>query len=131
MSEPDHSEEIDATTADRLAVERAVLKYAEGCGTADEAAVIEAFSPDAVMWGRLAGDYVSMTGREFAASVIADAQPAGPEYSHRVHTIDVTGDIATAILDEEQFLGLDFRNHFGLVRREGQWRICSKVFTSL
>lgn len=131
MSEADHPEKTEAASADRYAVERAVLKYVEGCTAADDEAVADAFSPDAVMWGYLAGNYVSMTGREFAATVIADAQPAGPEYSFRIHAIEVSGDVATAILDEEQFLGLDFRNHFGLVRRDGRWRICSKVFTSL
>lgn len=120
----------DAST-DRSAVEAAALAYVDGCAAADSDAVADAFSPDAVMWGHLAGDYVTMTGAAFAANVIAGADPAGPEYTHTVHSIEVTGDVATAILDEKQFLGLDFRNHFGLVRRDGRWRINSKIFTSL
>lgn len=113
------------------AVAQAIGKYVEGCRAADGAAVAEAFSPDAVMWGYLAGDYVTMSGSDFAEQVVAGAEPAGDEYSHQIHSIEVTGHIATAVLTEKQFQGLDFCNHFGLVHRDGRWRICSKVFTSL
>lgn len=116
---------------DHSAVAEAIGRYVEGCRAADGTAVAEAFSPDAVMWGYLAGDYVTMSGSHFAEQVVAGAEPAGDEYSHQIHSIEVTGDIATAVLTEKQFQGLDFCNHFGLVRRDGRWRICSKVFTSL
>ncbi|MFT4232628.1 MAG: nuclear transport factor 2 family protein [Leucobacter sp.] len=48
-----------------------------------------------------------------------------------MHSITVTGDIAHAVLDERGFLGADFRNHFGLIKRDGAWRITSKVFTTV
>lgn len=127
----DGSAAPDGSRAEREAVEAAVQRYVDGCIAADAAAVADAFSPDALMWGHLAGQYVTMTGTDFAQTVVAEADPAGPEYSHRIHSIDVTGDIASAVLDEQQFLGLDFHNQFGLVRRDGHWRINSKVFTSL
>ncbi|MBL3698609.1 nuclear transport factor 2 family protein [Leucobacter luti] len=113
------------------AVESVVQRYVDGCAAADAAAVADAFDQNAVMWGYLGGEYVTMTGAEFAAQVVGAAEPAGPDYRAEIHGISVTGDVAHAILDERGFLGADFRNHFGLIRRDGVWRITSKVFTTV
>ena len=112
-------------------VRAAVQLYVDGCAAADPALVRAAFHDDARMWGYLGPDYVTMGGHEFADAVVGSAEPAGAGYSSSIHGIVVTGDVAHAILDERQFLGADFRNHFGLVRRDGVWRISSKVFTTV
>lgn len=112
-------------------VNDAIQRYVDGCKAADPEAVREAFAPDAVMWGYLGAKYATMSGADFAAKVIAGADPAGPEYAAEIHSVVVTGEIAHAILDERGFLGADFRNHFGLVRRDGVWRIASKIFTTV
>lgn len=112
-------------------VRAAVQRYVDGCVAADPEMVRDAFDDQAVMWGYLGPDYATMTGAEFAANVIATATPAGAEYTAHIHSIVVTGDVANAVLDEQQFLGADFRNYFGLVRRDGVWRITSKVFTTV
>lgn len=83
------------------------------------------------MWGYLGTEYATMSGADFAANVVAPADPAGSEYSYEIHGISVQGDMVHAVLDEKQFLGSDFRNFFGLVRRDGVWRIASKVFTTI
>jgi len=49
----------------------------------------------------------------------------------QIHSISVTGETASAVLDERAYLGADFTNRFGLVRIDGTWRIVSKVFTTL
>ena len=108
----------------------AVQRYVDGCVTADADAVRDAFAEGACMWGWLGAEFVSMTGAEFAERVVAPAAPAGPEYASEIHGIDVAGAVAHAVLDERGFLGADFRNFFGLVRRDGEWRIVSKVFTT-
>lgn len=112
------------------AVRAAVQQYVDGCRSADAELVRDAFADDAMMWGYLGDDYVCMSGADFAASVVASASPAGPEYVSEIHSIHFVGDIAQATLDEWQFLGANFRNHFGLVKRDGTWRIVSKVFTT-
>ncbi|QIM18232.1 nuclear transport factor 2 family protein [Leucobacter coleopterorum] len=112
-------------------VRAAVQKYVDGCVAADPQVVRDAFDEHATMWGYLGDEYVSMNGYEFAANVVGTAEPAGETYAARIHGIEITGDVASAILDEEQFLGANFRNHFGLVRRDGVWRIVSKVFTTV
>ncbi|MCB1274484.1 MAG: nuclear transport factor 2 family protein [Leucobacter sp.] len=112
-------------------VRAAVQKYVDGCAAADPAMVRDAFDENAVMWGYLGAEYSTMRGAEFAAEVVATAEPLGEEYSYEIHGIVVQGEVAYAILDEVQFLGADFRNFFGLIRRDGVWRITSKVFTTV
>lgn len=113
------------------AVRAAVQQYIDGCRAADPAVVRDAFDEHAVMWGYLGPDYTTMTGAEFADRVVATAEPASDEYACSIRSIEVTGDIASAVLEERGFLGADFRNQFGLIRRDGVWRITSKVFTTL
>ncbi|XPP26382.1 MAG: nuclear transport factor 2 family protein [Leucobacter sp.] len=112
-------------------VQAAVQKYVDGCVAADPDLVREAFDEHAVMWGYLGADYVTMSGADFAANVVGTAEPAGDSYAADIHSVSVQGDVATAMLDEKQFLGADFRNFFGLIRRDGVWRITSKVFTTV
>jgi len=117
--------------SEEAAVRAAVQKYVDGCVAADPAGVRDAFDENAIMWGYLGPDYATMSGADFAANVVATAQPAGPEYSFEIHDVTVQGDVAHAVLDEQQFLGADFRNFFGLIKRDGVWRITSKVFTTV
>ena len=112
-------------------VRAAVERYVKGCRKADADQVRGAFAPGARMWGYLGDDYVEMTGEEFADQVVAPAEPASEEYAATIHGIEITGSVASARLDERGFLGADFSNRFGLVRRDGEWRIVSKVFTTV
>lgn len=109
----------------------AVERYVEGVTKANPAIVTDSFAPNAVMWGYLGEAYESISSDTFAKNIVAPSQPAGPEYSHRVHSVVVTGRIASAILDEEGYLGANFRDIFGLVEVDGVWRIASKVFTTV
>lgn len=109
----------------------AVERYVEGVTKADPAIVKDAFLPNAVMWGYLGEQYESITAEFFADVVVAGTSPTGPEYSHEIHSVVVTGRTAVAVLDERGYLGSDFRDVFGLVEIDGVWRIASKVFTTL
>jgi hypothetical protein len=111
----------------RLAVE----KYITGVKARDARIVQDAFQENGMMWGYLGNKYTEMTAADFAAHVVATAPEPDPNYSAKVHSVQVTGEIATAILDERHYLGADFRNYFGLVRTDGIWRIASKMFTTV
>lgn len=112
-------------------VRAAVQKYVDGCIAADAEMVRDAFDENSVMWGYLGPDYATMSGADFAANVVATKEPSGSEYSFEIHSIVVQGEVAHAVLDEQGFLGAGFRNFFGLIRRDGVWRITSKVFTTV
>lgn len=109
----------------------AIEGYLHGCMRADADAVSAAFAPEAFMWGYLGAEYVAQSGEDFARNVIAEAEPSGSEYSYQIHSVTITGDIAQATIDEQNFLGANFTNYFGLVRKDGTWRIMSKVFTTV
>ncbi|UOE44394.1 nuclear transport factor 2 family protein [Agromyces larvae] len=111
-------------------VRAAVERYVQGVSTNDPALVMRAFSDDAVMWGYLGPEFVTQSAAAFAEQVVATAPAPDPAYASEIHSISVTGEVATAVLDERSYLGADFRNHFGLARIEGAWRIVSKVFTT-
>ncbi|HWV48902.1 MAG TPA: nuclear transport factor 2 family protein [Microbacterium sp.] len=116
---------------DATAVEQAVKNYVDGVKASDAQAVKDAFRDDAVMWGYLGPDVTVLPAAGFADQVVATAPPADENYTSTIHSIAITGDIATAILDERGYLGADFRNHFGLLRVDGEWKIASKVFTTV
>jgi hypothetical protein len=105
--------------------------YVKGVSANDPATVYSAFRPDAFMWGYLGGsDPVAMPIDEFL-NVVASA-PA-PEtwisgYGHRIRSIEVTGAVAVAVLEETGYLGADFTNYFSLVLEDSQWKIASKTF---
>lgn len=112
-------------------VRAAVELYVEGVSTNDPELVKQAFSEDAVMWGYLGPDYVTQTAASFAENVVATAPAPDPAYGYEIHSISVTGDVASAVLEERAYLGADFVNRFGLARIDGRWRIVSKVFTTV
>jgi len=110
----------------------AVEAYVAGVSANDESLVLSAFRPDAVMWGYLGGqDIVVLPATEFARIVAGSPDPAGwvAGYQHRVRSIEVTGDVAVAVLEENGYLGTaDFTNYFSLVKADGAWRIAAKAF---
>jgi hypothetical protein len=85
----------------RLAVE----KYITGVKARDARIVQDAFQENGMMWGYLGNKYTEMTAADFAAHVVATAPEPDPNYSAKVHSVQVTGEIATAILDERHYLG--------------------------
>lgn len=109
----------------------AVQRYVDGVCANDAAAVKASFRDDAMMWGYLGDDVVVMPAAAFADQVVATAPDPDPAYGFEIHGVEVTGGIATAILDERNYLGANFRNHFGLVNEGGEWRIASKVFSTV
>lgn len=111
-------------------VRAAVELYVEGVSTNDPGIVKRAFTEDAMMWGYLGPDYATQSAIAFVDQVVATAPEPDPDYGYEIHGISVTGNVATAVLDERSYLGADFRNHFGLVRIDGVWKIASKVFTT-
>lgn len=111
-------------------VRAAVELYVEGVSTNSPGLVKRAFSEDAVMWGYLGPNYATQSALSFADDVVATAPAPDPAYSYEIHSIAVTGNVATAVLDEKAYLGADFRNHFSLAVIDGAWRITGKLFTT-
>lgn len=110
---------------------RAVVEnYVSGVSKPDVELVRSAFRPDAHMWGYLGDTFLTIPIDAFLAVIARTPDPAGwvSGYSHQVRSIEVTGDVAVAVLEEWGYLGGDFTNYFSLVRENETWAIASKTF---
>jgi hypothetical protein len=110
---------------------RAVVEdYVAGVTKPDADLIRSVFRSDAHMWGYLGGTFVTVPIDEFLAVVAKTPDPAGwvSAYTHEIRGVEVTGDVAVAVLEERGYLGGDFTNYFSLVRESGAWAIASKTF---
>jgi hypothetical protein len=107
-----------------------VEKYVSGVTKPDVDLVRSAFRADAHMWGYLGGMFMSTPIEGFLSVVAQTPDPAGwaGGYSARIRSVEVTGDVAVAVLEETGYLGASFTNYFSLVRENGAWAIASKTF---
>jgi putative lumazine-binding protein len=112
-------------------VQVAVENYVKGVSENNPGIVASVFREDARLWGFLGGiEVVSMSVSEFVTVVSTAPDPAQwiADYTHRIRSIEVSGDTAIAVLEESGYLGADFTNYFTLVKQDGQWKIASKTF---
>ncbi|GAA4689736.1 nuclear transport factor 2 family protein [Streptomyces youssoufiensis] len=111
-------------------VRAAVEAYVSAVSAADPKAVRAAFRADAHMWGYLGEQFVSAPIEAFSEVVAADedAPRWSRDYTYSIRAVEVSGDVAVAVLDEYGYQGHDFTNHFSLVRQDGTWLIASKTF---
>lgn len=111
-------------------VRKVIEKYVQGVAKPDVELVRSAFASDAHMWGYLGGAYVSAPIEGFLDVVAKTPDTSGwvGGYTHVIRSVEVTGDVAVAVLEESGYLGGDFTNYFSLVRENGGWAIASKTF---
>ncbi len=116
---------------DDLAGVRAVVeRYVTGVADGDVDAVRRAFRADAHLWGFLGDEPASMPVEAFLDIVAEAPSPTATaaDYAGEITAVSVTGGIGMATLVERAYLGMDFVNHFTLLREGGEWRIASKTF---
>ena len=113
-------EDLDAIAA-------AIQLYIAGVTQGDAASLAEAFHPGAQMYGAIGDKRLDMPISEFSKHVTpADVDGT---YRARITSIMQDGDVAGAVLIEENYLGtLSFTDFFTLSRLEGRWRIVTKTF---
>jgi len=108
----------------------AIQLYIDGVASGDAAALEAAFHPDARMFGALGGQRVDIPIAEMIGMVSAQPADVGGTFKATVRSIDEHGDVASAIVEEENFWGsVAFTDLFSLARIEGHWQIVGKVFT--
>ncbi|MEU6259651.1 nuclear transport factor 2 family protein [Streptomyces griseorubiginosus] len=118
------------TDMDIDAVREVIGKYVAGVSASDPELVGSAFRPDAHMWGYLGEELVTVPIGRFLDVVAGSPDPALwlDGYTHTVRSVEITGNVAAAVLEETGYLGSDFTNYFTLVREKGEWAIASKTF---
>ncbi|WP_459195554.1 nuclear transport factor 2 family protein [Wukongibacter baidiensis] len=111
-------------------VRRTMNLYIEGTKTGDVEKLKKVFHSEAIMSGNLM-DKQMVCGTPQAFYDDIDGKIAPPEYDAQIVNIDITGEIASTTLVETGLLGINFVNYYHLQRIDGQWKIVSKLFTSI
>jgi hypothetical protein len=121
---PDQSEE--------KMVKVLVDKYISGTYEADISILQSLFSADAVMNGNLGGKLVEGSPDSFFndLSSMPSLKDSGAKYEANIQQLSVTGSIASVTLIETGFGPFNFTNYFHLLKKNGEWRIVSKTFTT-
>ena len=86
------------------------------------------FSEKAVMSGNLPDVKLEAESPELFFHDI-EGKKVSNLYKSTTGEIQVFGEIATASLKESELHGLNFINHFHLIKTSGEWKIISKLFT--
>lgn len=115
-----------ATVSEYDAIAATVQRYVEGgrSGRTDE--MKAAFHPGATIYGYI--------GEELFGGPIQmlfdwnDQNGPATELQSRLAAIDITGTIATARLELDNWTGHKFTDMFTLLKADGEWKITSKVF---
>lgn len=110
---------------------RATLRdYYEGARDGDLARVRSAFHDGALMSGYLQGQLHVGTPQPFYDAVANAPAPAksGERYAFEIVRLDVAGPIASVVIEEGPYLGMQFTEYMHLLKSDGRWRIVSKTF---
>ena len=113
------------------AVRRVLEQYIEGSYTANVPLLKTVFHADALMSGYYEGELGIGSPEPFFEELlqVTSSKDAGEEYEAEVAFIHIAGTIASAAIVEDNLLGLNYVNHFHLLKIEGEWRIISKIYT--
>lgn len=108
-----------------------IRSYVEGAALADPDLVKASCLENADFRGFFGDQFTITSPAEYADTVVKTSPAPGDDYTHQIHSVVVTGDIASAVLEEQNYLGFSFRDNLGLARVDGSWKIASKVFTTI
>lgn len=109
-------------------VEKALQPYIESAKTGDGKLSRSAFYDHAHIVGSIDGGYYNMTADEFGEAV----NTGGPseKIQHHISWIDISGPAAAAKVEFIDWNGFRFTDFFVLYKKEGKWKISSKVYDS-
>ena len=108
----------------------AIELYIQGVAAGNTEALNAAFHPDARMFGALGGQRVDIPIQDMIGMISAQPADVDGQFSASIREIEEFGDIATAIVDEENFWGsVSFTDVFSLAKIDDNWLIVSKAFT--
>jgi hypothetical protein len=119
-----HNQTTAVTEYDAIA--KTVQRYVEGgkAGSGDQ--MKAAFHADATIIGYLGSDLVS--GPIQLLFDWVDQNGPAPDLQLRLGSVDVTGSIAMARLEMDNWTGHRFTDMVTLLKVDGEWKIISKVF---
>ncbi len=105
----------------------AVAAYVLAMSTADEEKLRDAFHPSAAVSGMYQGSVEWLSVDAYVREVVGAGLPPNTNPSWKVISFDVTGDAASAKVEDE-FGTMLFTNYLSLLRIDGKWKIVSKLY---
>lgn len=110
------------------AVEAAIKIYTDSAHTGDGALSRTAFYDHAYIVGSIGGTTFEMDADAFAGAV-SEGGPAA-NVQHRIAWINISGPAAAARVEFLDWNGMRYTDFFVLYKKDGTWKISSKVFDS-
>ena len=114
---------------------RAVMEnYMKGTYEADEALLKSVFHEKAIMNGFLGSQTVLADPSAFIADMMSapSMKSQGDAYQAEIEQIRIDGDIAFVTVSETGFRGSGkLVDHFHLIKLDGEWKVISKLFTTV
>jgi len=107
-------------------IEKTIGKYVEGARTGDPDLMRAAFLREATVRGSYGGKPVDWTLQEFCDLIAKGG--AAPGLEARIAAVEISGTAAMARLEAVNWRGTRYTDFFVLLKRDGEWRIASKVF---
>lgn len=117
-------------TKDIISVRNTVKQYIDGTKEANVEKLREVFYENATMTGTLIDNQISCANVEVFLNDIKGKEISS-KYNAQIVNIDISENIAIVTMIENELMGLDFMNYFHLQKIENQWKIVSKLFTTL
>ena len=108
----------------------AIELYIQGVAPGNDEALNAAFHPDARMFGALGDQRVDIPIQDMIGMITAQPADVDGQFSASIKKVEEFGDIATAIVEEENFWGsVSFTDVFSLAKIDSNWLIVNKAFT--
>lgn len=118
--------------SDYEAVREVITKYINGSNHGDADLLRSIFFPEAIMSGDYQGTLRFGTPEPFFERVenSPSLKDSGMDYKAVITSIEIVGSVASAVLKEEGFFNANFTDFFHLMKKDGEWKIISKTYTT-
>lgn len=109
-------------------IEAVIIEYLEGMIYGQPDRLAKAMHPLCMQAGHYDGTYEFYTRDEFIESLSGlEGIDTDATVSFRILSIDVTGDVAVAKVEDDCF-GTRFTDYLTLIKHKGEWQIVMKAF---
>ena len=121
------------STNEYTAIRLVLQQYIDASYTGNVPSLKIVFHPEALMSGYLNDELDIGTPEPFYVELEENpsSKESGESYEGEIAFIHITGQIASAAIIEDNLLGMNYVNHFHLLKIEGEWRIISKIYTTV
>ena len=126
-------EDFMPSPQDYKAIRQVLENYIAGSYTADTNLLKSLFHDEAMMSGFIGGSLDIGTPQPFYDELDENpsAKESGEDYSAEITFIHIAGDMASTGIVEDNLLGVNYVNHFHLLKMDGEWKIVNKIYTEV